>query len=533
MRLCRYCVTSLVLAFSATAACDSEPAGPAVGALRISTSTVGADVPSSYYASVQGALGWTGHPMSAHDVWDLSELAVGEYTVELATDTPNCTVAGDNPRTLSVEAGQTAETTFEVSCTALTGALQVTTVTVGDTLDPDGYTVTLDDVTAEAIPINGSVTFSALEPGSHSVELGGVARNCSVSGENRQTATVTAGATTQVSFGINCEAPLIDYLAYVTNSSDNTVSVIATTTNTVVATIAVGHNPSGVATTPDGAFAYVTNQGGTVSVIETVTHTVVATVPVGAFAVGVAITPDGAFAYVTNSGPDNVSVISTATNTVVETIDVGPGSPVAVAITPDGAFAYVSHAFPPVKVSVISTATNTVVDEIDVGLGAWGLAITPYGAFVYVAVANFPGGVAVIATATNTVVTTLNVGFRASHVAITPDGAFAYVTNSMVGGPVSVIATASGTAVATLYLEPNVRGVAIRPDGAFAYVAHAPGAGGNGTVFVISTATNTVVATVGVGSWPSGIAITPVKVAIETGSIHVAATLAGGSHAPL
>jgi YVTN family beta-propeller protein len=40
--------------------------------------------------------------------------------------------------------------------------------------------------------------------------------------------------------------------AYVANQGDNTVSVIATASNTVVATIPVGSGPVAVAVTPDG-----------------------------------------------------------------------------------------------------------------------------------------------------------------------------------------------------------------------------------------------------------------------------------------
>jgi YVTN family beta-propeller protein len=46
--------------------------------------------------------------------------------------------------------------------------------------------------------------------------------------------------------------------------------------------------------------AYVTNASGTVSVIDTATNSVVATILVGIFPSGVAITPDGTRAYVTN-----------------------------------------------------------------------------------------------------------------------------------------------------------------------------------------------------------------------------------------
>ena len=71
--------------------------------------------------------------------------------------------------------------------------------------------------------------------------------------------------------------------AYITNVSSNTVSVIATATNTVTATIPVGSStPVGVAVTPDGSKVYVANDPhNTVSVIATATNTVTATIPVG------------------------------------------------------------------------------------------------------------------------------------------------------------------------------------------------------------------------------------------------------------
>jgi YVTN family beta-propeller protein len=102
----------------------------------------------------------------------------------------------------------------------------------------------------------------------------------------------------------------------------------------VVATIPVGVNPVGVAITPNGTRAYVTNESSnTVLVIDTATNSVVATIPVGLAPFGVAITPDGTRAYVANKNSNTVSVIDTATNTVVVTIPVGL-TPVAIAITP-------------------------------------------------------------------------------------------------------------------------------------------------------------------------------------------------------
>jgi YVTN family beta-propeller protein len=84
---------------------------------------------------------------------------------------------------------------------------------------------------------------------------------------------------------------------------------------------------------------YITNRGSkNVSVIDPGTKTVISTVSVGADPSGIAITPDGFTAYVTNTGSKSVSVISTFSNTVIATLKVGD-HPVDVAITPDGASA--------------------------------------------------------------------------------------------------------------------------------------------------------------------------------------------------
>ncbi|MFZ3328855.1 MAG: hypothetical protein WA231_24625, partial [Methylocella sp.] len=88
--------------------------------------------------------------------------------------------------------------------------------------------------------------------------------------------------------------------AYVTNFNASTVSVIATATNTVMATVPVGMSPNGVAVTPDGKHAYVTgfefisdfDSFGIVSVIDTATNTVVTTLTrEGSSAESMAIVP--------------------------------------------------------------------------------------------------------------------------------------------------------------------------------------------------------------------------------------------------
>jgi YVTN family beta-propeller protein len=162
--------------------------------------------------------------------------------------------------------------------------------------------------------------------------------------------------------------------AYVTNEGSGTVSVIDTATNSVVASVNIGSEPTDNAISPDGKHVYASNNlSGTVSVIDTATNSVTATINVGANPYGVVVSPDGSHAYVaTYSG--NVEIIDTATNSVTGSIAVGPA--VGIAISSDGAHLYVSHTASN-TVSVIDTTTDAVVDTITVEHGPEYLALAP------------------------------------------------------------------------------------------------------------------------------------------------------------
>jgi YVTN family beta-propeller protein len=113
------------------------------------------------------------------------------------------------------------------------------------------------------------------------------------------TAPLTNSTTTFTIFGTDStwlQINTASSFVYVANYAGSTVSVIATSSNTVVATVTVGANPYAVAVTPNGSFVYVANYAGnTVSVIATSSNTVVATVTVGVNPYAVAVTPNGSF----------------------------------------------------------------------------------------------------------------------------------------------------------------------------------------------------------------------------------------------
>src|SRR6185312_3129127 len=222
---------------------------------------------------------------------------------------------------------------------------------------------------------------------------------------------VTTSVIATIPVGANPSFPTFsgnEAFLYVGNNGSNSVSVIDTATNTVVTTLTVGPSPQGLATTPDGASVWVATGDGRMVVIDTATNTIATSFPLTFFnqLLGIAFTPDGAFAYVSNSTAGNCLVVDTATHAVVATIPTG-GGPFDSAITPGGATVYQANQAG--SVSVIDTATNTVVATVPVGGVATGIDVTPDGSFAYVSIAS-ANQVAVIDTATNTVVATVPVG---------------------------------------------------------------------------------------------------------------------------
>lgn len=86
------------------------------------------------------------------------------------------------------------------------GAIRIITTTTGSDLDPDGYSVTVDDQPEEAVGIVDELTVSDLSLGDHNVTLTGVVQNCSLGGAGSRTVNVVGGDTTNVTFRVSCES---------------------------------------------------------------------------------------------------------------------------------------------------------------------------------------------------------------------------------------------------------------------------------------------------------------------------------------
>jgi YVTN family beta-propeller protein len=166
--------------------------------------------------------------------------------------------------------------------------------------------------------------------------------------------------------------------AYVTNRLSNNVSIIDLATFQVT-NVPVGTFACDVMVSPDGHWAVVTNRlSGNITIIDTATKLAVATVSTGINPQGLAFSPDGARAYVTNAA--STSVIDMTSFTVLETIANIPSGTCAVAATMDWnqgdkGRVYVASNTTSGTVTVVDGATNSVIAVFSVGVRPLGIGI--------------------------------------------------------------------------------------------------------------------------------------------------------------
>lgn len=257
--------------------------------------------------------------------------------------------------------------------------------------------------------------------------------------------------------------------AYVIDGANKRVYPLTISSGALGAGIAVGTqgDPGAIVVTPDGSKVYVANfSSHNVSVIATASNTVTATVTIGAGITGkpiaLAVTPSSAHVYVADQGNAQVDDIATVSDTVAKTIAVGSmvdanvaagGDPNILAITPDGSKLYVAsytgHGVEDIAIPADTLTGTITLRETEPTPNA--LALTPNGCQLYVH-EHSHNKVDVITVSSDAVLATaITVGATGdpTGMSVTPDSTHVYVANT--GGPsVSVIATATNGAPSTL-----------------------------------------------------------------------------------
>jgi YVTN family beta-propeller protein len=289
----------------------------------------------------------------------------------------------------------------------------------------------------------------------------------------------------------------------------NTVTVLNAQTFAIESVITVGNFPEDIAFTSDGSQAFVTNSSdATVSVINTATRTVTQTISLApvpmTFPFGIVVGKNDKKVFVTSAsgefdGSDrNVAVldIKHPSNVTLAGSFRAPGFGGRPAIRPIANQLLVpvapTESGPP-RLLVINPSSGNTLYELELsGSTAFpqDIAVTPNGRFAYISLLDFSGGtggVWVVDLKKRTTVTVINTGDPLVHgIGITPDGDFVFATNFSAGSnSVSVISTATNTIVATIPTGPQPNEVAVTLDGTTGFITNQNGTTNDVTVFCI------------------------------------------------
>lgn len=98
---------------------DDDPADPSVeGTIEVTTLTEGDGAPASYTIQLNDE---APQEIGVSATLSFPDLDPGEYSLLLSGLPDQCTVEGENPRTVDVTAGETVVSEFEVTCTVVPG----------------------------------------------------------------------------------------------------------------------------------------------------------------------------------------------------------------------------------------------------------------------------------------------------------------------------------------------------------------------------------------------------------------------------
>ena len=139
------------------------------------------------------------------------------------------------------------------------GWIRITSSTSGLSVDPDGYTVVLDESAMHPIQVNGTLFLEEVPPGNHTLRLAGVASDCRIEGQHPVTVVVNAGETTDASFSVTCGTDTALAFRLVSSGGNHTCGV--TTEDKVYCwgtnqTGQLGVDPVGPEWCSDGIWSY-------------------------------------------------------------------------------------------------------------------------------------------------------------------------------------------------------------------------------------------------------------------------------------
>lgn len=237
---------------------------------------------------------------------------------------------------------------------------------------------------------------------------------------------------------------------YLGSNAAHSVSIVDIASGTVTSTfrpMAADGFPMALAVHPNGSRLYVSNQlGDSLSVIDLSSNLPIAQIPLSRPS-GIAVSPTGNFAYVTQrqlnvspSTPNTVAVIDLQQNRMVSELLITGGNTESILFSPNGSRAYFIEG---TNVVAVDTANHSILARWQLGQAELGfssmtsMAVTPDGSRLYV-VADSSKRVHTVDTSTGTVVASFQYADEPTSIVVDPAQQSAILLGNRTGLSMSV-----------------------------------------------------------------------------------------------
>jgi YVTN family beta-propeller protein len=316
--------------------------------------------------------------------------------------------------------------------------------------------------------------------------------------------------------------------AYVSNEDGETVSVLDTQKNEVVATVAVGKRPRGLKLNRDGSLLYVAVSGvpkcppsvpdeecaklkrdlsvDGIATIDTATLKVTGLLKSGSDPEQFDLSRDGKRLYISNEDSAQATVLDTVTGAIIATLPIGH-EPEGVRVSPNGKWVIVTSETDS-TIAIVDTGALKVLKTAKVGMRPRDVAFTPDSKAVYVSGEGDASLSRVEIPAGEPVTRVLEMRKEDRPMGVVFDAVRRqiYVSTGR-GGTIAVVQQegSGGKLIKEIPVGARPWGIALSHDGRRLYTAN----GSSNDITVVDTSTLSVLKKVPVGKGPWGIVLSP------------------------
>lgn len=303
-----------------------------------------------------------------------------------------------------------------------------------------------------------------------------------------------------------------DYLAYVPNAGDGTISIINVAEGRLIDEIKIGDSVShGIAVSSDGKKLYTGNlENGEVFILDINSKEIISTINTGRNLHGIDITPDGRYLFTTSGDTQEgkefnyINIIDTMNDKIIKTLESDGKSPSHIDFTKDSKVAFINNVMSG-DITVVDVEKLEIVSSIKVGTMPNESELSPDDKYLYVANVQ-DGTMSIVDVKKSKEIDKIKTGEGTHGVAVSNDGKYVWTTNRF-SKDISIFDIEKKKVIKTIKTGGEPNHIAVLPNSDIAYVSNLK----SEDISVIDMKKYKIIKTISIGKEPHEIEFVQIK----------------------